>query len=74
MMTLGWIGAFCLVYSYDSLTLGKVSSDSFKYQMTNLVGAMLLGVSSAAIGAWFSVFLNIFWLVVAIVGLSKTKK
>jgi hypothetical protein len=74
MMTLGWIGAFCLVYSYGSLTLGKVSSDSFKYQMTNLVGAMLLGVSSAAIGAWFSVFLNIFWLVVAIVGLSKTKK
>jgi hypothetical protein len=74
MMTLGWIGAFCLVYSYSSLTLGKVSSDSFKYQMTNLVGAMLLGVSSAAIGVWFSVFLNIFWLVVAIVGLSKTKK
>jgi hypothetical protein len=74
MMTLGWIGAFCLVYSYGSLTLGKVAPDSFKYQMTNLVGAMLLGVSSAAIGAWFSVFLNIFWLVVAIVGLSKTKK
>jgi|688.fasta_scaffold2578285_1 hypothetical protein len=74
MMTLGWIGAFCLIYTYGSLTLGKVSSDSFKYQMTNLVGAMLLGVSSAAIGAWFSVFLNIFWLVVAIVGLSKTKK
>lgn len=74
MMTLGWIGAFCLVYSYGSLTLGKVAPDSLKYQMTNLVGAMLLGVSSAAIGAWFSVFLNIFWLVVAIVGLSKTKK
>jgi len=73
MMILGWFGAFCLVFSYGSLTLGKISSQSYKYQMTNLLGAMLLGVSSAAIGAWFSVFLNVFWLIVAIVGLSKTK-
>lgn len=73
MMILGWVGAFCLVFSYGSLTLGKISSQSYKYQMTNLLGAMLLGVSSAAIGAWFSVFLNVFWLIVAIVGLSKTK-
>ena len=57
MMSLGWLGAFCLVYSYGSLTLGKVSAQSYNYQMTNLFGALLLGVSSAAIGAWFSVFL-----------------
>ena len=68
---LGWIGAVFLIGAYIALTTGRSSSSSKRFHAANLVGAVLLGVGGAMLGAWFAVGLNVFWAVIALAGLLR---
>ena len=69
---LGWCGAVLLIAAYGGVTVGRVAVAGTLFQGLNLAGAILLGISSAALGAWFSVGLNVFWSVVAVVGITRS--
>lgn len=70
---LGWTGAAALVVAYGALTARRWTTEQRRFHAANLLGAVLLGISSAALGAWFSVALNVFWGVVALAGLRPRK-
>jgi hypothetical protein len=70
---IGWTGAILLVGTYFMLTKGKLNSETKIYQQLNLVAAFMLGWSAISYGAWFSVALNLFWVLVSIYGLIKIK-
>ncbi len=70
----GWCGAVLLIAAYGGVTAGRVPVTGALFQGLNLAGAVLLGVSSAALGAWFSVGLNVFWAVVAVAGIVRARR
>ena len=67
----GWIGAIALLIAYGMVSARKIEGDSATYQLTNLVGALLLIINTLYYGAYPSAFLNGFWMAVAIYTVSK---
>lgn len=66
---IGWIGSALLILAYALLTMDKVKSRSWQYQMMNAVGALALVVNSIAHGALPPAALNAVWFVIGGVGL-----
>lgn len=71
---IGWAGAVLLIVAYGGVTVGRFAAGDVAFQVLNLAGAVLLGASSAALGAWFSVGLNVFWAVVAVAGILRSRR
>lgn len=71
---IGWFGASILILAYVLLTKSVFTNNSSMFHVLNIAGAVLLGISSAALNAWFSVGLNIFWIIVATYGLKKSTR
>ena len=68
---IGWIGAIMLVSTYFLLNRGFFIATSRRYQLFNLIASFLLGWSAISYKAWFSVTLNLFWVIVSLYGLVK---
>lgn len=71
---IGWIGTSAILLAYLLVSTGKLKSDSKKYQLLNLFGAIGIIINSGIHGAIPSVGLNIVWLLIAFYGLVKAKK
>jgi hypothetical protein len=71
---IGWLGAFLLILAYGLVSSRKISPVDKSFQIFNILGAFFLGVSSYFLGAWFSVGLNIFWILVGIITITKSVK
>lgn len=65
----GWTGTVLLVLAYLLLTLGKLQSKSWSYQIMNAVGAGAIVINSFYYGALPGATLNAIWFVIGVVGL-----
>jgi hypothetical protein len=68
---IGWIGAVCILWAYYLISSGKVTNKSLFFQWLNFVGAILLIVYTVSLKAYPSAFVNIIWLIIAVVGITK---
>ena len=64
---LGWIGALLLVFAYTWKTLG--SPLDILYHLMNLMGSAAIAYHSAKKATYPPVFLNLFWALIAIIGI-----
>jgi len=71
---IGWGGTGAILLAYLLLSTGKITSNSRKYQLLNLFGAIGIIINSVIHGAIPSVGLNVVWLLIALYGLVKAKK
>ena len=74
VQVIGWVGALLLIISYLLISFDMLLASNPRFQILNIMGAFLLGYSSIMLGAWFSLGLNIFWIIIALVALSTKKK
>lgn len=71
---LGWAGAIAVLAGYFLVSNNKVKGDSLFYQMLNLAGGVFLLIHTFYEGAFASAFVNVVWIVIAVVALSKMQK
>jgi hypothetical protein len=69
----GWIGMALLIGAYALVTTGRILGPSLAFQLMNLVGGGALMVNSAYYGAWPSAVLNLVWVVIGVVGLTRAR-
>lgn len=71
---IGWSGTILVVLAYYLVTAKKLSSNSRKYQVCNLLASLLMGYYAAFKMAWASFGLQIIWGAIAIYGLINIQK
>ena len=71
---IGWGGTGAILLAYLLVSTGKITSNSRKYQLLNLFGAIGIIINSGIHGTTPSVGLNVVWLLIALYGLVKAKK
>ena len=67
----GWIGSAAVVCAYALISLNTLNSRSRVYQALNLVGSLGLVINTAYHRAYPSTFVNIVWLVIAVLTLIR---
>ena len=71
---LGWIGAAGLLSAYFLISTKRLSPDNTKYQLLNLVSAIMLAINAYHIGSIPFIIINVFWAIVAAMSLMKSNK
>jgi hypothetical protein len=69
----GWIGMALLIGAYALVTAGKLHGPGLTFQLMNLFGGGFLMVNSAYYGAWPSAALNLVWVGIGLVGLTRAR-
>ena len=69
----GWIGMALLISAYALVTTGRLLGPSLTFQLMNLFGGAFLMINSAYYGAWPSAGLNLVWVVIGTVGLTRAR-
>ena len=69
----GNIGVLCVLGAYFLVSTGRLKSISPRYQVLNLVGAIILTAYAVVLVAWASVVLNGIWALIALVALLRNK-
>ncbi|HET6938506.1 MAG TPA: hypothetical protein VFI19_07875 [Nocardioides sp.] len=69
----GWLGMALLISAYALVTAGKLHGPGLTFQLMNLFGGGFLMVNSAYYGAWPSAALNLVWVVIGLVGLTRAR-
>jgi hypothetical protein len=70
----GWVGSVLIVGAFALNALNKVSSTSIKYQLANLFGGLCFIINTLEHKAYPSAFVNVVWVVIAVIAISKAKK
>lgn len=68
---IGYLGSFLIILAYALNSLEKIESSSVKYQMLNLIGGIFVLSNSWFYGAFPSVVISIFWVLVATISIYK---
>lgn len=68
---LGWIGSVEVLAAYGLNSYQKIKSDSILFYVLNLTGGLLLIVYSIYKEAFPNAFINIVWVIIAVVALIK---
>ena len=68
---LGWIGSVLIVGSYALNITGRLAANSKLYVLTNILGGLFFVVNTYFHQAYPSMFVNIVWVIIALVMLSK---
>lgn len=71
---LGWIGSVEVLAAYGLNIYQKIKSDSVLFYVLNLTGGLLLIVYSVYKEAFPNAFINIVWVIIAVVALLKLGK
>ena len=71
---LGWIGSVLIVGSYALNITGRLAATSKLYVLANILGGLFFVVNTYFHQAYPSMFVNIVWVIIAIVMLSKKDK
>jgi len=71
---LGWIGSVLIVGSYALNITGKLPASNKLYVIANIMGGLFFVVNTYYHQAYPSMFVNIIWVMIAIVMLSKKEK
>jgi hypothetical protein len=69
--TIGWIGSAAILTAYALNSYQKIRSDSLFFLLLNFTGGLLLIAYSYFKDAMANAFLNVVWVIVAIVALGK---
>lgn len=69
--TIGTVGVFLILLAYFLITRGKLTGESLKYHLLNLVGASLLLISLMWDWNLPSVIIELCWIAISIYGLTK---
>ena len=67
----GWTGAFLILLAYLLLSMGRLTGRSILYQAMNVVGAAGFIVNGWWHGAIPSAALNVIWMLIGAVALSR---
>lgn len=59
---IGWIGSIMLIAAYFMNSMGKISAQSFWYQLLNVIGSILLVINTIYYGAYPSSAVNFIWV------------
>ncbi len=70
---IGFIGMLFIVYAYFLLQTRKVQHSSLKFQIFNLIGAILLIISLLVHFNLGSFLIEIFWIIITIYGIIKNR-
>ncbi len=71
---IGFVGMLFIVYAYLLLQIKKYTITSFKYQILNLVGAILLLISLFVHFNLGSFIIELFWIIITLFGMYKNLK
>jgi hypothetical protein len=71
---MGWIGSVLIVGSYALNITGRLATTSKLYVLANIIGGLFFVVNTYFHQAYPSMFVNIVWVIIAIVMLSKKDK
>lgn len=71
---IGFIGMLFVVYAYFLLQAHTIKHTSLKYQILNLVGAILLIVSLLVHFNLGSFLIEVFWIGITIYGIVKNRR
>jgi hypothetical protein len=71
LTTLGWIGSLLVIGAYGLNSYQKITSNSLTFQLMNLVGGVLLIVNSIYKEAYPFTFINVVWVVIAILAIFR---
>ena len=66
---IGWYGTIAIVLAYASSSLGVFSSNNVFYQILNGTGALGIVLVSFRKKTYQPAFLNIIWLIIAVVSI-----
>lgn len=67
----GWIGSLAILTAYALNSYQKIRSDSTLFLLLNLAGGLLLMAYTYYKDAFANTFLNLVWVVVAVIALVK---
>lgn len=68
---IGWIGSLAILVAYALNSYQKLRSDSLTFIILNLTGGLLLMAYTFYKDALANTFLNLVWVIVAVVALIK---
>jgi hypothetical protein len=68
---LGWAGSVVIVLTYGLNSYQKLRSDSMVFYMLNLAGGVLLIVYALEKDALANAFINVVWVIIALVAIGK---
>jgi hypothetical protein len=68
---LGNIGVLLLMAAYLLLQLNRLSSNSLKYSLLNLVGASLIIISLSANFNFSAFVIEVFWVLISLIGVLR---
>jgi len=71
---MGWIGSVLIVGSYALNITGRLEATHKLYVLANILGGLFFVVDTYFHQAYPSMFVNIVWVIIAIVMLSKKDK
>lgn len=71
MEIIGWLGSIGILTAYALNSYQKIRSDSTAFLVLNLTGGLLLMVYTFYKDALANTFLNLVWVIVAIIALGK---
>ena len=71
---MGWVGAIEVLLAYGLISMNKVDSKSLFFQLLNLTGGLMLIVYTLFLKSYASAFVNIVWVLVAVISIYKIKK
>jgi len=61
---IGWIGSLLLGMAYWLISKGRVKSNTFSYQLLNIVGSILLFINTFYYSAYRSSAVNTVWAII----------
>jgi hypothetical protein len=68
---IGWIGSIEVLLAYGLNSYQKIRSDSLLFYLLNLTGGLFLVVYTIEKEAFASAFINIVWVIIAVIALMK---
>jgi predicted membrane protein len=71
---IGFIGMLFVVYAYFLLQTHKVTTVTLRFQLLNLIGAILLIISLLVHFNLGSFLIEIFWITITLYGMWKNRK
>ena len=68
---IGWTGSIAILLAYALNSYQKIRSDSLIFLILNITGGLLLMAYTFYKGAFANTFLNLVWVIVALIALGK---
>jgi hypothetical protein len=68
---IGWIGSIAILLAYGLNSYQKIKSDALAFPLLNLGGGLLLIVYTVYKDALANTFVNLVWVIIAIIALGK---